>query len=144
LFVVTYAGALQTGAMIVGCAFASAASAIAGRSQCSVYEHSTTYWKIVKMELTARQSEVLRFIIRCEAREQSAPTFRQLCEHFEFASPNSAAIHLKALERKGAVVRSGERYVAKRTGDYWRHWWKDLPAASKRLAGQSYEQREAV
>lgn len=52
---------------------------------------------------TARQREVLAYIARYRALHGYAPTCRELCAHFRWASLNSAACHLKALRRKGAL-----------------------------------------
>ncbi|NBW22281.1 MAG: hypothetical protein EBR82_81450, partial [Caulobacteraceae bacterium] len=48
-------------------------------------------------EITDRQREVLGFIARFYADHGYAVTNRQICKQFNFASPNAAVMHLKAL-----------------------------------------------
>ncbi len=55
--------------------------------------------------LTDRQSAVLAFIRSQIASRGKPPTVREIMAHFGFASPNAAASHLGALERKGCIRR---------------------------------------
>ena len=54
---------------------------------------------------TARQQQVLEYIGRHRARHGLPPTVREIQAHFGFASPNAAASHLRALERKKLLHR---------------------------------------
>jgi repressor LexA len=55
--------------------------------------------------LTRRQKEVYEFI-RDKIRNRGyGPTVREIGEYFEIASPNGVMCHLKALEKKGIIVR---------------------------------------
>lgn len=55
--------------------------------------------------LTHRQKEVYEFI-RDKIRNRGyGPTVREIGEYFEIASPNGVMCHLKALEKKGIIVR---------------------------------------
>ena len=57
--------------------------------------------------LTSRQMEILEFI-RDQQRERGiTPSTAEIQAHFRFASPNAVSSHLRALERKGALKRSG-------------------------------------
>jgi len=57
------------------------------------------------MSLTARQHEVLAFIEQSQERTGVVPSTREIQEHFGFASQTAAMNHLRALERKGVIVR---------------------------------------
>lgn len=56
--------------------------------------------------LTDRQSAVLVFIRAQIASRCKPPTVREIMTHFGWASPNAAASHLGALERKGFIRRA--------------------------------------
>jgi repressor LexA len=63
-------------------------------------------------DLTERQAEVLAYLREYIARHGWAPTYREIGERFGFASTNGTADHLKALERKGCIVRGhGHRAI---------------------------------
>jgi repressor LexA len=55
--------------------------------------------------LTARQSAVLRFISTSIVEKGYPPTFREIGAQLGIRSPNGVCAHLKALEKKGAIVR---------------------------------------
>ena len=57
------------------------------------------------MSLTARQNQVLTFIEESQERTGMMPSTREIQEHFGFASQTAAMNHLRALERKGVIVR---------------------------------------
>ncbi|MDE0094039.1 MAG: transcriptional repressor LexA [Gammaproteobacteria bacterium] len=59
--------------------------------------------KTVK-KLTARQEEVLGMIVDWINSHGYPPTRRDIGDHFNFRSPNASEEHLKALERKGAII----------------------------------------
>ncbi len=59
------------------------------------------------MGLTDRQKAVLEFIQDFRGRRGVMPSLREIQGHFGFASPNAANKHLIALEKKGAIQRSG-------------------------------------
>ncbi|QDU54727.1 transcriptional repressor LexA [Aeoliella mucimassa] len=55
--------------------------------------------------LTKRQKQVFDFIRDKIDNRGYGPTVREIGEHFEIASPNGVMCHLKALEKKGLIVR---------------------------------------
>ncbi|MFN7182104.1 MAG: transcriptional repressor LexA [Planctomycetota bacterium] len=55
--------------------------------------------------ITAKQKEILEFIIKYIHDNNIAPTVRDICKHFNFASPKSAQDQLAALEKKGYISR---------------------------------------
>ncbi|HID8404572.1 TPA: hypothetical protein ACXIJH_004911 [Serratia marcescens] len=55
-------------------------------------------------ELTERQAQVLAFIRQFLRENGSAPTQREIADAIGCASANAVALHLKALERKGAIT----------------------------------------
>lgn len=60
--------------------------------------------------LTVRQYKVLQYIDSYCRRKGSAPTIQEIAAHFKFSKP-TALLHLRALERKGAIRRS--KYAAR-------------------------------
>lgn len=48
---------------------------------------------------------VMNFILQYMKINRCAPTNREIGERFGFASPNAAADHVRALERKGWVLK---------------------------------------
>src|SRR5947209_13638232 len=58
-------------------------------------------------QLTERQREIYDFIkLKIESRGYG-PTVREIGLAFEIRSPNGVMCHLKALEKKGLIVREG-------------------------------------
>ena len=55
--------------------------------------------------LTQRQRDILEFISASIAERGFPPTLREIGEHFNIRSTNGVNDHLKALERKGYLVR---------------------------------------
>ncbi len=58
----------------------------------------------MNLTLTPRQQQVLDFINAYRGRCQMPPTRTEIASHFNWKSANAAEDHLKALERKGAIV----------------------------------------
>jgi len=56
-------------------------------------------------QLTKRQQEVLDFLKDTHRIEGYMPSTRDIQRHFKFASQTAAISHLRALERKGVIVR---------------------------------------
>lgn len=55
--------------------------------------------------LTTRQKEVYEFIREKIRNRGYGPTVREIGSHFNISSPNGVMCHLKALEKKGLIVR---------------------------------------
>jgi repressor LexA len=56
-------------------------------------------------QLTARQFDVYEFIRDKIQNRGYGPTVREIGEQFEIKSPNGVMCHLKALEKKGLIIR---------------------------------------
>jgi repressor LexA len=56
--------------------------------------------------MTNRQREVLQYLREYQQARDKPPTVREIQANFGFASPNSVAAHLLALERKGEISRT--------------------------------------
>src|SRR5436309_2664476 len=56
-------------------------------------------------QLTARQREIYEFIREKIERRGYGPTVREIGEGFGIKSPNGVMCHLKALEKKGLILR---------------------------------------
>ena len=55
--------------------------------------------------LTERQEKILAFIKKSIQEQGYPPTIREIGEHFGIRSTNGVNDHLKALERKGYLLR---------------------------------------
>ncbi len=56
-----------------------------------------------KEVLTARQSQVFKFIKRFMSNHGYPPTRAEIQKQFDFKSPNAATDHLKAIEKRGWI-----------------------------------------
>jgi SOS-response transcriptional repressor LexA len=54
-------------------------------------------------QLTPRQHEVLAILTAFQDQNGYPPTCQEIADQMSLSSPNAAAEHLKALERKGAI-----------------------------------------
>jgi repressor LexA len=72
----------------------------------------------VRQPLTARQREALDFITHCLDERGYPPTLREIGEHMGIRSTNGVNDHLKALERKGYLVREELKSRALRPVDF--------------------------
>jgi repressor LexA len=64
--------------------------------------------------LTARQQLVLDFVRASIAQHGYAPSIREICDHIGIRSTNGVNDHLRALERKGYLVRQDMKSRAMR------------------------------
>lgn len=71
----------------------------------------------MKAQLTERQQQVLNFIRGCLEERGFPPTLREIGQHMGIRSTNGVNDHLKALERKGYLVREGLKSRALRPVD---------------------------
>jgi repressor LexA len=62
-----------------------------------------------KVNLTARQAEVLDFLHEFQRKEKIVPTYREIADKFGFKSTKAAADHVYALEKKGYLRRHSGR-----------------------------------
>jgi repressor LexA len=62
------------------------------------------------VQLTKRQEEILEFIKSHIEKSGFSPTILEIQKEFSFKSPNAVQEHLKALERKGEIRRSPNRW----------------------------------
>lgn len=76
--------------------------------------------------LTRKQHEFFTFIVDYKKEHEVWPTYREIADHFGYASPNSVTQNIQALLKKGYLVkRDDEEY--------------DLPAEKKSLLGETEE-----
>jgi repressor LexA len=59
--------------------------------------------------LTARQRQVLEFVVDRQRQTGLVPTLQETANHFGFKSPNSVRQHLRLIEKKGFVRRIPRR-----------------------------------
>src|SRR6478752_2866204 len=95
--------------------------------------------------LTSRQQEIYDFICRRIDDRGFPPTIRDIGTAFAIKSPNGVMCHLKALEKKGFIVREGKsarairpthRIVAKNGLPF-----KGLVAAGSPIQAEAQEER---
>ena len=90
-------------------------------------------------DLTQQQFRLLEHIFKQIRTKSKPPTVREICSYFGFASPRSASDHLKALERKGYLRRTGSSRGIELS---WHKVWQlfgipivgTVPAGKPRLA----------
>lgn len=76
--------------------------------------------------LTRKQNEFFTYIVEYKKENEVWPTYREIADHFGFASPNSVTQNIQALLKKGYLIkRNDEEY--------------DLPAEKKSLFGDTEE-----
>lgn len=63
-----------------------------------------------RRQLTAKQHRFLLFLLEFSERHSVWPTYREIEEHFGFASPNSVTQNLQALHRKGYLLQDDNGY----------------------------------
>ena len=61
------------------------------------------------IQLTNRQQEVLDYLKETHRVEGYMPSTRDIQRHFNFASQTAAISHLRALEKKGVIVRKANK-----------------------------------
>ena len=90
--------------------------------------------------LTSRQKEVYEFIREKIRARGYGPTVREIGTQFKISSPNGVMCHLKALEKKGLIVREANMSraitLATETFDSQR---PGLPLAGRIAAGMLHE-----
>ncbi len=64
-----------------------------------------TVHKTMQPDLTRRQQEILEFLKRSQRQTGIMPSTREIQHSFGFASQTAAMSHLRALERKGVILR---------------------------------------
>lgn len=64
---------------------------------------------LFKMKLTARQQEILDYLQSVHRQTGIMPSTREIQEHFGFASQTAAVSHLRALEKKGAIIKKDRK-----------------------------------
>src|SRR6266568_3032254 len=85
-------------------------------------------------QLTERQREIYDFIRDKIEGRGFGPTVREIGEGFDIKSPNGVMCHLKALEKKGLIKRTGFRARAIQLMDHRPHT-VELPLLGKVAAG---------
>jgi repressor LexA len=88
-----------------------------GSMTASHAKHSTAE-RPVRPVLTDRQRQALDYITECLSARGYPPTLREIGEHMGIRSTNGVNDHLKALERKGYLVREELKSRALRPVDY--------------------------
>src|SRR5271170_1188264 len=86
-------------------------------------------------QLTERQREIYEFIREKIESRGYGPTVREIGLAFEIKSPNGVMCHLKALEKKGLIIREGFSARAIQLVDH-RPPAAELPLLGSVAAGQ--------
>jgi repressor LexA len=98
---------------------------------------------IVRQPLTARQQQALDYISTCLDKRGYPPTLREIGEHMGIRSTNGVNDHLKALERKGYLVREELKSRALRPVDF-EDGKVQIPIVGKVAAGQPILAQENI
>src|SRR5581483_7342891 len=86
-------------------------------------------------QLTERQREIYDFIRNKIESRGYGPTVREIGLAFDIKSPNGVMCHLKALEKKGLIKRTGFRARAIQLVDHQRPGSASLPMLGLVAAG---------
>lgn len=98
-------------------------------------------------QLTARQREVFDMIYERIINRGYGPTVREIADQFGIASPNGVVCHLKALEKKGLIIRSPNKSRAIELTDEVLESQRGLPLAGTVAAGMTtlaFEQQDRI
>lgn len=63
----------------------------------------------MSISLTKRQQEVLDYLKQTSREQGFMPSTRDIQRHFDFASQTAAMSHLRALEKKGVIIRKANK-----------------------------------
>jgi repressor LexA len=97
--------------------------------------------------LTQKQREVYEFIREKIHSRGYGPTVREIGSHFQISSPNGVMCHLKALEKKGLIVREPNMSRAITLATESSERPRGLPLAGRIAAGflhEAIEQDERI
>jgi len=97
--------------------------------------------------LTQRQNDVFDFIRDKIKNRGYGPTVREIGENFEISSPNGVMCHLKALEKKGLIIRTANKSRAIELTTEVKDAEKGLPLAGTVSAGMTnlaFEQGDRI
>lgn len=97
--------------------------------------------------LTERQQRVYDFIRDKIVNRGYGPTVREIGEEFEISSPNGVMCHLKALEKKGLIIRSPNKSRAIELTREALEEERGVPMAGTVAAGLTnlaFEQKERI
>jgi repressor LexA len=89
-----------------------------------------------KPPLTVRQQQALDFITACLSERGYPPTLREIGEHMGIRSTNGVNDHLKALERKGYLLREELKSRALRPVELETEKKTEVPILGRVAAGQ--------
>ena len=98
-------------------------------------------------QLTERQQHVYEFIRDKIVKRGYGPTVREIGLNFEISSPNGVMCHLKALEKKGLIIRSPNKSRAIELTREVMDAGKGIPLAGTVAAGLTnlaFEQNERI
>ena len=98
-------------------------------------------------QLTARQHEIFDMIYERIINRGYGPTVREIADQFGIASPNGGVCHLKALEKKGLIIRSPNKSRAIELTDEVLESQRGLPLAGTVAAGMTtlaFEQQDRI
>jgi len=94
----------------------------------------------MKNELTKRQQEILDYLRDAHHRTGVMPSTREIQHYFGFASQTAAMSHLRALERKGAIMRlPGKARAVVFPEDLEREQIVDIPVYGEIAAGMAQD-----
>ncbi len=63
-----------------------------------------------RKKLTKKQHQFLQFLIDHVRKTEVWPTYREIIDHFGYQSPNSVTQNMKALHKKGHLIRDDQGY----------------------------------
>ncbi len=94
--------------------------------------------------LTPRQKKIFRYIRQQIDKRGYGPTVREIADKFEIVSPNGVVGHLRALEKKGYIVRAAKKSRSIEVSPKFSKETRGLPLAGIVSAGALTEAVEQV
>jgi len=76
--------------------------------------------------LTRRQKEILDYITHFIQKTGASPTFKEIKEHFHFASLHAVARHINALVKKGFLEKEKRRFRGLMPKGMFKPQWSDI------------------
>lgn len=84
-------------------------------------------------ELTAKQGAALAFCREWVRKNKRFPTIKEICAGIGASSTNTAAVYLKVLVKKGALIKDGRHHKLANQVD-WRSVLKDVLDGKKEVS----------
>jgi repressor LexA len=97
--------------------------------------------------MTPRQASIFEFIKNQIIDRGYGPTVREIAQQFNISSPNGVMCHLRAIEKKGLIIRQANKSRAIELSEEYRQQSRGIPLAGRVAAGafqEAVEQNQRI